>query len=145
MSEDSEAGVASAAASRTGAVITVPTLSPACAAEQIEHAWCDEVESSGWLCTAWATPMAHTSAIESTHTTLVNRLRLACVLTIFLGCCGSRLVALDDFIVKPLSAHTIPATGSSPIVSFREDNRPAGWSVAYETSCNSLIIHVFLL
>lgn len=82
MSEDSEAGVASAAAIRTGAVIKVPMLSPACAAEQIEQAWCDVVESSGWLCTAWATPITHTSTIESTQITLVNRLRFAAVLTI---------------------------------------------------------------
>jgi hypothetical protein len=53
------------------------------------------VEPSGWLCTACATPIAHTSVIESTHTTLVNRLRLAGVLTIILrmlrissGCFG---------------------------------------------------------
>jgi hypothetical protein len=97
MSEDSDAGAASAAARRTGAVITGPALSPACAAEQIEHAWCDVVESSGWLCTAWATPIAHTRAIESTHTTLINRLRFAGVPIMFLECCRVRPVALDEF------------------------------------------------
>jgi hypothetical protein len=78
----SGAGGASAAATITGAITGACMLSPACAVEQMEHTWCDVVESPGWACEAWATPIAHTSAIESTHTTLVNRLRFAGVLII---------------------------------------------------------------
>ena len=103
----SRAEFASTAATITGAIAGACMLSPACAVEQMEHTWCDVVESPGWACEAWATPIAHTRAIESTHTTLVNRLRFAGVLTISLGCCGFRPVALDDSIVKSLSTHTI--------------------------------------
>jgi len=38
-SENSAAGVASGAATSTGVVATLSTLSPACATEQIEQAW----------------------------------------------------------------------------------------------------------
>lgn len=77
MPDDSNTGAASAAASITGAVVPVSTFIPACAVTQIEHVWRDVDEFSGWACTACTVPMAKTSAIESRHTTLTNRLRFA--------------------------------------------------------------------
>jgi len=144
-SENFRAGAASVAVTSAGVVATVATLNPPCAVTQIEQPWWDAVEFSAWACTACTTPIAHTRAIESMHTTLVNRLRSAVVLTIFLECCRFRAVALDDSIVKPLSTHTIRVTRSFPGVSFQESYRPAGWSVTAETPCNSLIIRVLLL
>ncbi len=39
-------GAVSGAAAKIGAVVTTSMFSPACAAEQIEHVWCDAVEVS---------------------------------------------------------------------------------------------------
>lgn len=73
---DFTAGVASAARIIIGARTTTSTPSPACAATQIEQAWCGEVESSGCECTACTTPIAHTKAIASRQTALVPKLRV---------------------------------------------------------------------
>lgn len=81
MPADSGAAMASAAVARTGAAATVSMLRPACAAEQIEQAWWETVESSGWECTACTTPIVHTSAIERMQTTLKKALRFVAALT----------------------------------------------------------------
>jgi hypothetical protein len=73
--QDFTAGAASTARIISGARTTTSTLSPACAATQIEQAWCGDVESSGCECTACTTPVAHTKAIASKQTALVAKLR----------------------------------------------------------------------
>lgn len=71
---------------------TAFALRLACAVEQIEQAWCDDDESSGCACTAWAMPIAHTSAIASMHATLTKTLRFVEALSIML-----RSFGLDPF------------------------------------------------
>ena len=80
MPADSGAGVANSAATRIGVAATVSMLRLACATEQSEQAWWDAVESSGWVCTACTTPIAHTSTIARMHTTLTKTLRFLGVL-----------------------------------------------------------------
>jgi hypothetical protein len=80
MPEDSGAAMASAAVARTGAAATVSVLRPACAAEQIEQARWEAVES-GWACTACTTPIVHTSAIVRMQTTLKKTERFVAALT----------------------------------------------------------------
>jgi acyl-CoA reductase-like NAD-dependent aldehyde dehydrogenase len=81
MPGDSEAAMASAAVARTGASATASVLRSACAVEQIEQAWWEAVESSGWACTACTTPIVHTSAMERMQTTLKKALRFVAALT----------------------------------------------------------------
>jgi len=83
--EHSGAGTSSAAAIITGAAAPVSTLMPACAARQIEQAWCAAVpEFSECVCSACAIPMAHIKATESTHTALVQKPRFASSFTMLL-------------------------------------------------------------
>jgi hypothetical protein len=82
MPVDSAAGVASVAVTSTGVADALSILSPACAVTQIEQTWWEVVEFSACACTACTTPIVHTSAIASRHTTLTRKPEFADVLTI---------------------------------------------------------------
>ena len=85
---------------------TAFALRLACAVEQIEQAWCDDDESSGCACTAWAMPIAHTSAIARMQAVLTQALRFVDALTTIRKCCGLDLLSLDDFTLRWSSRDT---------------------------------------
>ena len=81
---------------------TAFALRLACAVEQIEQAWCDDDESSGCACTAWAMPIAHTSAIARRQTVLTQALRFVDALTTIRKCWDSTRCL---WTILPLDGH----------------------------------------
>jgi len=144
MVDDSSAGVASAAAIRTGAAETVCVLTPAWAVEQIEQECRAVFSLSGCEWTACTVPIANTSNTQSTAVVLTITLRSAHMrrmTPLWFGLLP--ILNLDDDL-RTEDARKC----SSPRLrgqARRCSYRPAGWSVGRDHGGNSLLQNVLLV
>jgi len=144
MVDDSSAGVASAAAIRTGAAETVCVLTPAWAVEQIEQECRAAFSLSGCEWTACTVPIASTSNTQSTAAVFVITLRsphMRCMTPLWYGLLP--ILNLDDDLgTEDARKCSSPRSGGQ---ARRCSCRPAGWSVGRDCGGKSLLQNVLVV